>query len=58
MHHLMSSDSLESSKQVHIKLSGVSEDIIYIMGISINGEWKPLKKLDKHNKTLGTHELC
>lgn len=59
MYHLMSSDSLKSSKQVYIKLSDVSEDIIYIVGISINGEWKLLKKSDKHNEILGgIHKLC
>lgn len=44
MHHLMSSDSLKNSKQVYIKLLDASENIIYIVGISINCEWKPLKK--------------
>lgn len=58
-YHLMSSDSLKSSKQVYIKLSDVSEDFIYIVGISINGEWKPLKKSHKHNEILGgIHKLC
>lgn len=45
--------------KVHINLSDVSEYIIYVMGSLINGDHKPLKKLDKHNEELcGIHTLC